>query len=63
MEKDVYEKLIKGGHFQPLWFELLNASGYAGCLPNGNIVDRRYYPEAIPVQKNEMLGVTTPKKL
>lgn len=37
--------------------------GYAGILPNGNIVDRRKHPEAIPVQKNELLGFGEPKKL
>lgn len=39
----------------------LIASGYAGCLPDGKIVDRRKHPEAIPVQKNELLGVPEPK--
>jgi hypothetical protein len=41
----------------------LNKTGYAGVLPNGNIVDRREHPEAIPVQENRMLGVVKPKPI
>ena len=26
-------------------------SGNAGCLPNGNIVDRRVHPEAVPIPR------------
>lgn len=39
------------------------SAGYGGCMPNGNIVDRREHPEAIPIQKNTMLDVPEPKKL
>lgn len=38
-------------------------SGYGGCLPNGNIVDRREYPTAIPLQENELLGTPKPKEI
>lgn len=38
-------------------------SGYGGVLPDGNIVDRRKYPNAIPLQKNEMLATPEPKEL
>jgi hypothetical protein len=41
----------------------LNKTGYAGVLPNGNIVDRRKFPNAIPVQENKMFGVVKPKPL
>jgi sulfur carrier protein ThiS len=41
----------------------LNKTGYAGVLPNGNIVDRRDYPNAIPVQENPMFGVVKPKDI
>jgi hypothetical protein len=37
-------------------------SGFAGVLPNGNIVDRREFPTAIPIQRNSLLGVPEPKK-
>jgi hypothetical protein len=41
----------------------ISKSGYGGVLPNGNIVDRREHPEAIPIQANKMLGVPKPKKI
>lgn len=41
----------------------INDSGYAGCMPDGQIVDRRKHPEAIPVQKNRLLGIPEPKPL
>lgn len=34
--------------------------GYAGTLQGGLIVDRREHPEAVPMQKNAMLGVPEP---
>jgi hypothetical protein len=39
----------------------LIASGYAGVLPDGKIVDRREHPSAVPIQKNTMLNVPAPK--
>lgn len=45
------------------WVKELNASGYAGILSTGEIVDRREHPKAIPVQENELFGVVKPKKL
>ena len=46
------------------WITRLNSSGYAGCRKgDGMIVDRREFPDAIPVQKNNMMGVVEPKKL
>lgn len=41
----------------------LNKSGYAGILPNGNIVDRRKFPEAIPIQENPLFNVAKPKDI
>ena len=41
----------------------INKSGYAGILSNGNIVDRREHPEAIPVQENRLLNIPKPKPL
>lgn len=37
------------------------SAGYAGVMPNGNIVDRREHPEAMPIPKNSLLGVPKPK--
>lgn len=53
------EEAIKKGE----WLKELNASGYAGVLSTGELVDRREHPEAIPVQANSMFGVVKPKKL
>lgn len=45
------------------WIKGLNASGYAGCCSNGFIVDRRQFPDAIPVQANSLFGVVQPKEV
>lgn len=45
------------------WITGLNLSGYAGILSNGNIVDRREFPEAIPIQANTLFNVAKPKDL
>ena len=44
MKNEDYKKLEEKKAYEALWFELLNASGFAGVLPDGKIVDRRYYP-------------------
>ena len=41
----------------------ISKSGYAGVLPNGNIVDRREHPEAMPIEKNNMFEIPKPIKL
>jgi hypothetical protein len=41
----------------------ISKSGYAGVMPNGNIVDRREHPEAMPIEENKMLGIPKPIKL
>lgn len=35
-------------------------SGWAGVLPNGNIVDRRTHPTAIPIPENNLFGTPPP---
>lgn len=60
---ETYRKMIKYNDLHFLLIAYINESGYAGCLPNGNIVDRRIYPEAIPVQENSLLGIPKPKQL
>lgn len=37
--------------------------GFAGVLGNGNIVDRREHPSAIPIPENKLLGVPKPRPL
>ncbi len=41
----------------------ISKSGYAGILPNGNIVNRREFPKAFPVEENKMFGIPKPKKI
>lgn len=38
------------------------AEGWAGVLGNGNIVDRRVHPDAVPIPANSLLGVPEPKR-
>ncbi len=38
----------------------ISRSGWGGILSNGNIVDRRENPEAIPIAENSMFGVPKP---
>ena len=37
------------------------SAGFSGVLSNGNVVDRRIYPNAIPMQRNSMLGIPDAK--
>lgn len=41
----------------------ITRAGFAGVMPNGNIVDRREYPHAIPIQANPLLGCPEPAAL
>ncbi len=41
----------------------LTKTGYAGIDRNGNKVDRREFPDAVPMQKNDMLGIPEPKEI
>ena len=63
MTKQDYEKLKEVKAYEALWIELLNASGFAGIMPNGEIVDRRYYTDAKPIAENSLLGVSKPKTI
>jgi hypothetical protein len=38
-------------------------SGYAGVLPNGNIVDRREHPKAIAIPANPLFGTPKPQEV
>ncbi len=38
-------------------------SGYAGVLSNGNIVDRREHPAAIPIPENPLFNTPKPKNI
>lgn len=41
----------------------LTKSGYAGIDKNGNKVDRRKFPDAVPLQYNPSLGIPHPKEV
>jgi hypothetical protein len=41
----------------------LTKSGYAGIDKNGNKVDRRLFPDAVPLQYNPSLNIPHPKEL
>jgi len=57
------ERLIAAGRPDLVEIDEINASGYAGVLPNGNIVDRRKHPAAVAVQRNSIFNIPSPKKL
>ena len=61
MDKATKRKLKEAGREDLIEIFEINKSGYAGILSNGNIVDRRKYPKAIPVQENRLLGIPKPK--
>ena len=41
----------------------LTQTGYAGIDKNGNKVDRRQFPDAIPLQYNPSLNIPHPKEV
>ncbi len=63
MNQETRDKLIAAGRADLVEIHDINQSGYAGVLSNGNIVDRRKFPSAIPVPANSMLGIPPPKPL
>lgn len=61
MTDEVKERLKAAGREDLIkTFEVIQ-SGYAGTMPNGHIVDRREFPEAVPVEENQLLNA--PKSL
>lgn len=63
MTEEMKQKLISAGRHDLVEIHEINQSGYAGCDRNGNIVDRRKFPNAVPIQENRLLGIPKPKKL
>ena len=63
MTEEIKQKLIDAGRKDLVEVYEVNQSGYAGINKNGNIVDRRKFPKAIPVQENSVLNIPKPKKL
>lgn len=64
LTREAILKLKEAGRYDLILISYINESGYAGIMPEtGEIVDRRYFNEAIPVQKNQSLGIPEPKKI
>ncbi len=60
MTEEVRTKLKNSGRHDLIeTFEIIQ-SGFAGTMPNGNIVERRKFPEAVPVQENQLLNAPKP---
>ena len=54
------KETVKARLEQLLQVKRISQSGWGGILSNGNIVDRREHPNAIPIAKNSMFGVPEP---
>jgi hypothetical protein len=63
MTEETKTKLRAAGRYDLIAIDEINQLGYAGCNSLGNIVDRRLFPNSIPVQKNTLLGTPEPKRL
>lgn len=63
MKEEIKKQLKAKGREDLIEIFEINQSGYAGVLSNGNIVSRLQFPDAIPVQKNELLSIPAVKKL
>lgn len=63
MTEQTKQKLRDAGRQDLIDIFEINQSGYAGINRKGHIVDRRMDPDAIPVQKNTLLGIPEAKEL
>lgn len=63
LTRDAIEKLQAVKRYDLIVIAYINDSGYAGVTREGQIVDRRFFPEAYPVRENSMLGIPKSKKL
>jgi len=63
MSEEMKQKLIDAGRKDLVEVYEINQSGFAGMNASGNIVDRRKFPLAVPVQENKLLDIPKPKKL
>ena len=62
MEKEIIlnEYELEKMHQKRLIINKILTSGYAGTISNGNIVDRREFPEAIPIRENVIFNIPKP---
>jgi len=63
MTTEQRKKLIEEGKDDLVRSYDLLKTGYAGINQKGNIVDRRYVRNAIPIPQNEMFDTPAPKKV
>lgn len=63
MTEETRQKLIDDGRQDLVDIFDINKSGYAGVTSTGMIVDRRKYPDALPIQENSLFGIPKPKDL
>lgn len=56
-------EVIKKDHMvgHHMYHKSFTEAGFSGVLSSGHIVDRRIFPNAIPMQKNTLLGIPSPK--
>ena len=60
---ETYYLLHKQEEDRAGWIVGLNKSGYAGCTSQGMIVDRRQFPDAIPVQQSSVFENAKPREV
>lgn len=63
MDKRIQQRLKAAGREDLITAMEITELGYAGVMPNGNIVDRRKHPEAISIPKNAQLGIPEAKAI
>lgn len=63
MSDEQKKKLIEIGRQDLVDTFELTKSGFAGINEKGTIVDRRKFPNAVPIQENGLFGVPKPEKI
>lgn len=63
LDREAVLKLQAAKRYDLIVISYINESGYAGVMPTGEIVDRRFFPEAYPVRENSLLGIPKSKPL
>jgi len=58
--KEQLDKIVQTVSSNHLKIKELQESGYAGISSTGSIVDRREFPNAIPMKKNSAFGIPEP---
>lgn len=62
LNEETRKKLIEAGREDLVETNDLLCSGYAGVSKTGQIVDRRKFPDAVPMPYNSMFPDTPPPK-